>query len=66
MAISGSSRGLTPDVCLSTSRPSAPYEAQLIYTTDLDTLEIWNGSAWRILSLGTPTGGTIRVYGYNQ
>jgi hypothetical protein len=31
----------------------------MIYTTDLDTLEIWNGSAWRILGLGTPTSGTV-------
>jgi hypothetical protein len=31
----------------------------MVYTTDLDTLEIWNGSAWRILGLGTPTSGSV-------
>jgi hypothetical protein len=59
MAISSNTTGLRPGVCTSTTRPTAPYEGQLIYTTDLDTLEIWNGSAWRILSLGTPTNGAV-------
>ena len=59
MAISSNTTGLRPGVCLSTSRPTAPYEGQMIYTTDLDTLEIWNGTAWRILGLGTPTNGTV-------
>lgn len=59
MAISNNSTGLRPGVCTSTTRPTAPYEGQMIYTTDLDTLEIWNGSAWRILSLGTPTNGSV-------
>jgi hypothetical protein len=31
----------------------------MIYTTDLDTLEIWNGTAWRIVSTTTPTNGTV-------
>jgi hypothetical protein len=50
---------LTPGVCTSATRPASPFEGQMIYTTDLDTLEIWNGSAWRILSLGTPTNGSV-------
>lgn len=48
-----------PGVCTSSTRPASPYEGQVIYTTDLDTLEIWNGTAWRILGLGTPTNGAI-------
>jgi len=59
MAISSNTTGLRPGVCTSTTRPTAPYEGQMIYTTDLDTLEIWNGSAWRILALGTPTQGSV-------
>lgn len=48
MAISNNSTGLRPGVCTSTTRPTAPYEGQMIYTTDLDTLEIWTGSAWQV------------------
>jgi hypothetical protein len=59
MAISNSDRGLTPGICTSTTRPTAPYEGQLIYTTDLDTLEIWNGTAWRIVGASTSTNGTV-------
>jgi hypothetical protein len=59
MAISNNSTGLRPGVCTSTTRPTAPYEGQMIYTTDLDTLEIWNGTAWRILGLSTPTNGAV-------
>jgi len=51
--------GVRSGVCTSSTRPSAPFEGQMIYTTDLDTLEIWNGSAWRILGLGTPTSGSV-------
>jgi hypothetical protein len=59
MAISNLTQGLRPGICTSTTRPTTPYEGQLIYTTDLDTLEIWNGSAWRILGLGTPASGSV-------
>jgi len=59
MAISNLTQGNRPGICTSTTRPTAPYEGQLIYTTDLDTLEIWNGSAWRILGLGTPASGSV-------
>lgn len=48
MAISNNARGSQPGVCTSTTRPTAPYEGQMIYTTDLDTLEIWTGSAWQV------------------
>jgi hypothetical protein len=48
MAISSNTTGLRPGVCTSTTRPTAPYEGQMIYTTDLDTLEIWTGSAWQV------------------
>ena len=48
MAISNNSTGLRPGVCTSSTRPTAPYEGQMIYTTDLDTLEIWTGSAWQV------------------
>ena len=48
-----------PGVCTSTTRPASPYEGQVIYTTDTDLLQIWNGTAWRTLAFGTPTNGTV-------
>ena len=54
MAISSNGlAGLKPGVCTSSTRPSGPYEGQMIYTTDLDTLELWNGSAWKVISYGS-------------
>jgi len=48
-----------PGVCTSTTKPASPYEGQVIYTTDTDLLQIWNGTAWRTLAFGTPTNGTV-------
>ena len=46
MAISNSGVGIRPGVCTSTTRPTAPYEGQMIYETDTDKVLVWNGSAW--------------------
>ena len=59
MAISNNSTGLRPGVCTSTTRPTAPYEGQMIYETDTDMVAIWNGTAWRYISATTPTSGTV-------
>ena len=48
-----------PGVCTSSTRPASPYEGQVIYTTDTDLLQIWNGTAWRTLAFATPTNGSI-------
>ena len=48
MAISNNSTGLRPGVCTSTTRPTAPYEGQMIYETDTDKMLIWIGSSWVI------------------
>lgn len=48
-----------PGVCTSSTRPASPYEGQVIYTTDTDLLQIWNGTAWRTLAFGTPTNGSV-------
>ena len=64
MAISNNSTGLRPGVCLSTTRPTAPYEGQMIYETDTDKTLFWNGSAWVNINsvspdfTGTPTAST--------
>ena len=59
MAISSNTTGLRPGVCTSTTRPTSPYEGQMIYETDTDMVAIWNGTAWRYVSATTPTNGTV-------
>ena len=60
MAISSNGvAGLRTGVCTSTTRPSGPYEGQMIYETDTDMVAIWNGTAWRYISATTPTNGTV-------
>ena len=67
MAISNNSTGLRPGVCTSTTRPTAPYEGQMIYETDTDKTLFWNGSAWVNINsaspvfTGTPTAPTAAV-----
>ena len=64
MAISNNSTGLRTGVCTSTTRPTAPYEGQMIYETDTDKTLFWNGSAWANINsvspdfTGTPTAPT--------
>lgn len=65
MAISNNSTGLRPGVCTSTTRPTSPYEGQMIYETDTDMVAIWNGSAWRYISATTPTNGTVLQVVFN-
>jgi hypothetical protein len=60
MAISSNGvAGLKTGVCTSTTRPSGPYEGQMIYETDTDMVAIWNGTAWRYIAATTPTNGTV-------
>lgn len=54
-----SSRLSQAGVCTSTTRPASPYEGQVIYTTDTDLLQIWNGTTWRTLAFATPTNGAV-------
>lgn len=49
------SSGIRSGVCTSTTRPSAPYDGQMIYETDTDTVRVWNGSTWQAIG-GTPVG----------
>lgn len=59
MAISNSASGFRPGVCTSTTRPTSPYEGQMIYETDTDMVAIWNNTAWRYTSATTTTNGTV-------
>lgn len=45
-SVLGASSVIKPGVCTSSTRPSVPYEGQLIYETDTDRVASWNGSAW--------------------
>jgi len=45
-SVLGASSVIKPGVCTSTTRPSVPYEGQLIYETDTDRVAAYNGSAW--------------------
>ena len=53
------SAGLKSGVCTSTTRPSNPFEGQMIYETDTDMVAIWNGTAWRQLAAATATSGSV-------
>ena len=55
MAISNNNTGLRPGVCTSSTRPTSPYNGQVIYETDTTNLYVWNGSAWVAPSLVSPS-----------
>ena len=59
MAISNNNTGIRTGVCTSSTRPTAPYEGQMIYETDTDMVAIWNCTAWRYIAATTPTNGTV-------
>ena len=59
------SAGLKQGVCTSTTRPSNPFEGQMIYETDTDYMYVWSGTAWVLLPptasptfTGTPAAPT--------
>lgn len=57
MAISNNTTGLRPGVCTSSSRPTAPYEGQMIYETDTNRVLVYEGAAWvMIADTDTPPG----------
>lgn len=43
-------QGLRPGVCTSTTRPTNPYNGQIVYETDTGYLRVWDGAAWDYLS----------------
>lgn len=53
MTISNQASGIRPGVCTSTTRPTVPYDGQVIYETDTDRTLVWNNSAWVFLSTST-------------
>ena len=71
MAISNNSTGLRTGVCTSTTRPTAPYEGQMIFETDTNRVLVWDNDAWvmiadtdsppamQLVKPTSVTGGTI-------
>ena len=57
MPISSNATGLRPGVCTSTTRPTAPFNGQVIYETDTKKTLVWQGTAWVMLTdADTPPG----------
>ena len=57
MAISNLASGFRPGVCTSTTRPTNPFNGQVIYETDSKQTLVWQGSAWVMLTdADTPPG----------
>ena len=50
MTISATTQGIKPGVCTSTNRPSAPFDGQVIYMTDVDQTAVWDGAQWTVLA----------------
>jgi len=46
MTISATTQGIRPGVATSSTRPTVPFDGQVISETDTDTLQIYKGSAW--------------------
>jgi hypothetical protein len=63
MAISSNGlAGLKPGVVDSTAtRPSSPFEGQIIFQKDTDQLLVWNGSAWVIPNQTTQNPGGLEL-----
>lgn len=66
MAINSLSTGFRPGVCTSGTRPTAPYEGQVIYETDTDLSYVWGGAAWQQVSGGTAVGNSGLVFVKSQ
>lgn len=57
MAISNLTTGIRTGVCTSTTRPTTPYEGQMIYETDTNRVLVYEGAAWvMIADTDTPPG----------
>lgn len=58
-SVLGASSVIKPGVCTSTTRPTVPYDGQLIYETNTNLLRIWNGASWKTLSYSDYSSGTV-------
>lgn len=64
MAISNLTTGLRSGVCTFDTRPTAPYEGQMIYETDTNRVLVWDNAAWVDASTGkTQRSGLVLIEG---
>lgn len=74
MGISNVASNLRPGICTSSTRPTTPYEGQVIYETDTDRTSVWDGSSWVEMARSSRAGlvqvvptavtnGTVDTYG---
>lgn len=61
MTISATTRGLRPGVCTSTTRPSSPFDGQLIYETDTNRVAVYDTSSWVYKTPASTTGSVLQV-----
>jgi hypothetical protein len=50
---------LKPGVCTSSTRPTSPFDGQVIYMTDVDQTAVWDGIQWTVLA--PIAGGRNRI-----
>ena len=48
-SVLGAQSLVRPGVCTSSTRPASPFEGQVIYETDTDLVQVYNGSGWKAL-----------------
>ena len=63
MTISATTQGLRMGVATSSSRPTVPFDGQVISETDTDSLSVYNGTAWLGAQLGAWTSYTPVIKG---
>jgi hypothetical protein len=62
-SVLGAQSLVRPGVCTSSTRPASPFEGQVIYETDTDLVQVYNGSGWKILGnlTASQTGSVLQV-----
>lgn len=59
-SVLGAQSLVRPGVCTSSTRPASPFEGQVIYETDTDLVQVYNGSGWKALgNLKASTNSSI-------
>lgn len=69
-----SARYIQSGTCTSSTRPTAPYQGQMIYETDTNMILLWNGSTWQLpfeqryqrITLTNDTTTSITISGIPQ
>jgi hypothetical protein len=56
-SVLGANSVVKPGVCTSTTRPSVPYDGQMIYETDTNLVKVYEGAAW--VTVGPTTAGGL-------